>query len=40
MVITFDLSNGTLAFDAATCIELIPGIIFTSPKIRITKGVA
>ena len=35
MVITFDLSNGTFAFDAATCMELIPGIISTSPKISI-----
>ena len=30
IVITFDLSVGTFARDAATCVELIPGIISTS----------
>ena len=30
IVITLDLSVGTFAHDAATCVELIPGIISTS----------
>ena len=34
-MITLDLSKGTLAFDAATWIELMPGMISTSPKISI-----
>ena len=35
IVITLDLSRGTFTLDAATCIELIPGTISTSPKISI-----
>ena len=35
IVITLDLSRGTLALDAATWKELIPGIISTSPNISI-----